>query len=85
MQPVGKVTDVLFDDREFTPRWAVVKTGFFGGEHFVPLQNTYVDEAGRLVVPFDKASIKRAPKPPREHVLTPEIAKELRDYYGVAA
>jgi PRC-barrel domain protein len=85
LQPVGKVTDVLFDDREFTPRWAVVKTGFFGGEHFVPLQNAYVDEDGRLVVPFDKASIKHAPKPRGDHVMTPEVAKELREYYGIAA
>ncbi len=85
LQPVGKVTDVLFDDREFLPRWAVVKTGVFGGERFVPLQNAYMDEAGRLVVPFDKISIKRAPKPRGDHVLSPEVAKELRDYYGVAA
>ena len=84
-QLVGRVTDVLFDDREFSPRWAVVKTGLFGGERFVPLQNTYVDEAGRLVVPFDKTSIKRAPKTRGDHVLSPEIAKELRDYYGIAA
>src|ERR1700730_6549106 len=55
-QLVGRVTDVLFDDREFSPRWAVVKTGLFGGERFVPLQNAYVDEAGRLVVSFDKTS-----------------------------
>ena len=84
-QPVGKVTDVLFDDREFSPRWAVVKTGFFGGERFVPLQNAYVDEAGRLVVPFDKVTIKRAPKTHGNHVLSAEIAKELRDHYGIAA
>jgi PRC-barrel domain len=84
-QPVGKVTDVLFDDREVAPRWAVVKTGLFGGERFVPLQNAYVDEAGRLVVPFDKVSIKRAPKTRGDHVLSSEVAKELRDYYGIAA
>ncbi len=85
MQPVGKVTDVLFDEQEFAPRWAVVKTCVFGGEHFVPLQNAYVDEEGRLVVPFEKADIKRAPKPRGDHVMTPEVAKELRDYYGIAA
>ena len=84
-QLVGRVTDVLFDDREFSPRWAVVKTGLFGGERFVPLQNAYVDEAGRLVVPFDKTSIKRAPKTRGDHLLSPEVAKELRDYYGITA
>jgi hypothetical protein len=86
LQPIGKVTDVLFDDREMTPRWAIVKTGFFGGEHFVPLQNSYMDEAGRLVVPFEKNAIKRAPKPRSgDHVISPDVAKELRDYYGIAA
>jgi hypothetical protein len=85
LQPVGRVTDVLFDDREFSPRWAVVKTGFFGGERFVPLQNAYLDHAGRLVVPFDKTSIKRAPKTRGDHMVSPEVAKELRDYYGIAA
>jgi len=86
LQPVGKVTDVLFDDREFIPRWAIVKTGLFGGEHFVPLQNSYMDQDGRLVVPFEKTAIKRAPKPRSgDHVISPEVAKELREYYGVAA
>jgi PRC-barrel domain len=86
LQPVGKVTDVLFDNREFTPRWAIVKTGFFGGERFVPLQDSYIDQDGRLVVPFEKTAIKRAPKPRNsDHVISPEVAKELRDYYGVAA
>jgi hypothetical protein len=51
----------------------------------MPLDDSYVDDAGRLVVPFDKASIKRAPKAGREHVLTPDVARELRDYYGRAA
>jgi len=30
-------------------------------------------------------SIKRAPKTRGDHVLSAEIAKELRDYYGIAA
>jgi hypothetical protein len=82
---VGKVTDVLFDERAMERRWAVVKMGFLGGEHYVPLDNAYIDLDGRLVVPFDRTSIKRAPRVPSDHVLTPEAARELRDYYGVAA
>ena len=82
---VGKVTDVLFDDRAAEPRWAVVKTGILSGEHFVPLDHTYVDLEGRLVVPLNKSNIKRAPRVPRDHVLTPEAQRELRDYYGIAA
>jgi hypothetical protein len=78
------VTDVLFDDRS-VPGWAVVKTGRLGGEHFVPLQHTYVDADGRLVVPLKKTDIKHAPRVRRDHVLTREARRELRDYYGIAA
>jgi hypothetical protein len=85
LERVGKVTDVLFDDRAAGPRWAVVKIGMLGGEHLVPLDQTYVDLEGRLVVPLNKSNIKRAPRVPRDHVLTPEAQRELRDYYGVAA
>jgi len=85
LENVGKVTDVLYDAAETVARWAVVKTGVFGGEHYVPLDNSYLDEDGRLVLPFDKASIKRAPKARGAHVITDDVARELWDYYGVAA
>ena len=81
----GKVTDVIFDDRGAATRWAVVKTGVLSGEHLIPLDDTYVAEDGRLVVPFDRTTIKRAPRVSRDHILTPEIKRSLRDYYGVAA
>jgi hypothetical protein len=85
LQPVGEVTDVLYDEREQTPRWAVVKTGLLRGEHYVPLEHAYLDQDGHLVVAHDRAAIKRAPRARRDHVLTREIARELRDYYNVAA
>jgi hypothetical protein len=85
LRRVGVVTDVLYDERVQLPRWAVVKTGAVRGEHFVPLAASYVDQDGRLVVPHDKASIKRAPRAGRDHIVTREIALELRDYYNVAA
>jgi len=81
---VGKVTDVIFDDASL-PRWAVVKTGFLGAEHFVPLHDAYVDVRGQLVVPFNKADIKRAPRAGGDHVLTREARRALHDYFGIAA
>jgi hypothetical protein len=81
---VGKVTDVLSDERS-RPSWAVVKTGLLSGEHFVPLAHTYMDAAGRLVVPVSKSDIKRAPRVRGDHVMTTQVQRELRDYYGVAA
>jgi hypothetical protein len=85
LRRIGTVTDVLFDEREQSPRWAVVKTGIVGGEHFVPLVASYLDEDGRLVVPHDKASIKQAPRAGRDHIVTRDVDRKLRDYYGMAA
>ena len=85
LEKVGTVTDVLFDDDEQAPQWAVVKTGILGSGHLVPLDDTYVAQDGRLVVPLDKSTIKRAPRARRDHVLTLETRRALRDYYGKAA
>jgi PRC-barrel domain len=82
---VGTITDVIFDDISSSPNWAIVKTGAWRGEHYMPLSDTYVADDGRLVAPFDRASVKRAPKARRDHVVTPEVARDLRDYYGRAA
>jgi hypothetical protein len=30
-------------------------------------------------------TVKRAPKVGRDHILRPQLEKELRDYFGVAA
>jgi hypothetical protein len=85
-EAVGTVTDVIFDDRNMEPRWAVVKIpGLFGGEHFMPVDNSYVDEDGNLIVPWNKDIVKKAPKPHGDHIMTPEVATELSDYYGAAA
>jgi sporulation protein YlmC with PRC-barrel domain len=82
---VGTVTDVIFDERAGAPRWAVVKTGLFRSEHFVPLEGSYLDRAGRLVVALDKTDVKRAPHVRRDHALTSGARLGLRDYYGIAA
>ena len=84
LMKVGKVTDVLADDRD-VPNWAVVKTGPLSGEHFVPLERAYLDAAGQLVVPLSKSDIKRAPRVRGDHVMTSRVQRELRDYYGIAA
>jgi hypothetical protein len=84
-KPIGKVTDVLYDELEQTPRWAVVQTGLLRNERYLPLADSYLDEGDRLVVPHNKMSIKHAPRARRDHVVTREVARELRDYYGAAA
>jgi hypothetical protein len=82
---IGTVTDVLYDASDATPRWATVSLGLFSGEHYIPLSDAYQAEDGRVVVPYDKSTVKRAPKANRDHVLTPDVEDELRRYYGVAS
>jgi len=85
LEKVGTVTDVIFDDREGAARWAVVKGGPLRVEHFVPLDGSYVDLDGRLVVGLEKTDVRRSPRARRDHLLTSEARRELRDYYGIAA
>src|SRR5262245_14285742 len=85
LEKVGHVTDVIYEETVASRRWAVVKAGMFGREHFVPLDNAYLDSDDRLVVPVTKSAIKGSPRCTKDHVLTRETKEELRDYYGVAA
>lgn len=84
-EKVGKVTDVLYDEAGQEPRWAVVKTGLFGGEHYVPLVESYVDKDGFVVVPLTRARIKHAPRAGDVHLLDRATREQLQSYYGVAA
>ena len=84
-EAVGTVTDVIYDSVEaMEPRWAIVKTGVFGGERPAPLEGAYVADSGDLVVPFDRATIKNAPKIPHDHVLTRGVEDEIAQYYEVS-
>ena len=85
LDEIGKVTDVLYDDIEMAPRWAVVKlSGLFGSEHFMPVDQAYVDAEEKVIIPWDKSMIKGAPKADGDHILSPELNQELTDYYGAA-
>jgi hypothetical protein len=85
LQRIGKVTDVIYDPSIVgRARWATVKTGALGGEHVAPLAGAYRSEDGRLVLAFDRGTVKHAPKPPHDHVFTPEVEAELEAYYHLA-
>jgi hypothetical protein len=79
-QKVGKVTDVIYDDGGHA-RWAVVDPGVLRAEHFVPVEGSYVADDGTVVVPFGKDMVTSAPKVPRDHVLEPEVERQLEDHY----
>lgn len=84
-ETIGTVTDVLYDSEEtMEPRWAVVKTSVFGGERPTPLEGSYVADSGDLVVPFDRTTIKHAPKIPHDHILTRHDEEQIAEYFEVS-
>ena len=83
-RPIGKVTDVIYDETGIA-KWAVVSPGVFRAEHFLPLDKTYLSLEGNLVVPFDRRTVSRSPKAERDHVLSPITERALEQYYQLAA
>ena len=79
---VGKVTDVFFGEVGDQPEWAAVKMGLLA-ERLAPLDGAYVAEDGTLVLPYSERTVKGAPKPPRDHILTPAVADEAMSYYNL--
>ena len=80
-EKVGKVGQVYLDDESGQPSWVTVKTGLFGTqESFVPLPRA--DLAGvDVVVPYDKETIKGAPRVDTGASLSPQEEKRLFSYY----
>jgi len=80
---LGKIGNVYLDDRTGDAAWATVNTGLFGTkESFVPLASARI-ENDQLVVPFDKAKVKDAPKVSDDGHITDDEQEELYRYYGL--
>ncbi|CAN5361220.1 PRC and DUF2382 domain-containing protein [soil metagenome] len=78
---VGKIGQVYLDDTSGNPEWVTVKTGLFGtSETFVPISAADVDD-NSIRVPFDKATIKDAPRIDVDEHLSPEQEDELYRHY----
>ena len=81
---IGSVGQV-WDDGNGRPAWASVKTGLFGlNQSLVPLENADLRDE-RLVVPFDKSTVKDAPNIDASHdePLQGEDVDKLYQYYGL--
>jgi len=81
---VGTVNEVYLDDVTGEPSWVTVTTGWFGlSESFVPLDRARI--SGDLIrVPFDKATIKAAPRYDGGEPLSPRDEDELYRHYRIA-
>jgi uncharacterized protein (TIGR02271 family) len=82
---IGSTGQVYLDNRTGAPEWVSVKTGLFGTkETFVPLNKASLSD-DRIVVPFDKDTVKNAPRIDADGRLSPAEEDELYRYYGFSS
>jgi hypothetical protein len=80
-EKIGNIGQIYTDDESGRPSWVTVKTGLFGTqESFVPLGRADVDGVD-VLVPYDKETIKGAPRVETGGSLTPQEEKRLFAYY----
>jgi hypothetical protein len=82
-QKIGKVTDVIYDNRTLEPRWYVVKVGLFKGHNLVPVGSVSMS-GGQVAVPYDKELVQKAPRP-EGPVPTESEQEALMAHYSVRA
>jgi hypothetical protein len=78
---IGKITDVILDDRVLRPEWCVVRVGILKGNRLVPAGSVSASDIGSLV-PYDKALVQSAPKLVGLAPTEPE-QQALRAHYGI--
>ncbi len=80
---IGTIDDVVYDD-DGQPVWAVVELGLMRSAHYLPVAAGYLTDSGKFVVPYDKRTVKAAPRARRDHVLDRQVEAELIAHYELA-
>jgi uncharacterized protein (TIGR02271 family) len=80
---LGTIEEIYLDTDTNQPEWALVTTGLFGTKQsFVPI-SAVRGEGDGLTVPFDKATVKDAPKVDPDGRLSEREEQELYRHYGL--
>jgi uncharacterized protein (TIGR02271 family) len=80
---LGTIEEIYLDTDTNQPEWALVTTGLFGTKQsFVPISSAR-SEGDSLTVPFDKATVKDAPKVDPDGELSQSEEQELYRHYGL--
>ena len=82
-EKLGTIEEIYLDSQSGRPEWALINTGLFGTKHsFVPIQQASGD-GDDLRVPFDKDTVKDAPKMEADGRLSEQEEAELYRHYGM--
>ncbi len=80
---IGSVEQIYVDPNTQDPLFACVSTGFFGtSQTFVPIDRATQGDDG-IVVPYEKAFVKDAPRIEPEGALEPGEESALYEYYSM--
>ena len=80
---IGGIGQIYLDDQTGEPTFVTANTGLFGtSQSFVPLQGASVRD-GDIVVGYDKATVKDAPRIDDDGSLSPAEEDQLYTYYGL--
>ena len=80
---IGRIEEIYLDADTDEPEWALVHTGMFGTKQtFVPIREASASGEG-IMVPFDKATIKEAPKAEADGQLSQEEEAALYSHFGM--
>ena len=80
---LGTIEDIYLDRQTGKPEWMTLKTGLFGGHlSFVPLAEARQDD-DTITVPYDKATVKDAPRVDADGELSQSEEANLYRYYGL--
>jgi hypothetical protein len=78
---IGSIGRIYLDASTGDPEWVTVKTGLLGiAESFVPVHGATL-RGGDMVVPYDEATVKHAPRVDPDGSLTPKQEDNLYSYY----
>jgi hypothetical protein len=79
---VGRVEGVLVDSESGDPKWLLVRMGRFGHHTVLPFSHA-VGGVGRVWAPYDRETVRQAPRVDAGQPLTRERELELCAFYGM--
>jgi uncharacterized protein (TIGR02271 family) len=80
---IGKIEEIYLDEQTEQPEWALVHTGMFGSKAtFVPIADAST-QGGDVQVPFEKGTVKDAPKMEPDGELSEQDEAALYSHYGL--
>ena len=80
---LGTIEEIYLDTDTNQPEWALIVTGLFGSKQsFVPISGAGREDDA-VTVPFDKATVKDAPKVDPDGRLSESEEQELYRHYGM--